>query len=418
MAAVAMAESTGMHNSQLDVCSAKPANSHRVRLSLATVACADAAKLAFAVRTDLLLARSTACTYSTSVCVLQQLECYAATAIALVYTCSCIALGAFSTWYTLLDYRFSWGPVRIGAFATAFGVAIAFTQSVVIRFLVPKYVSERRGIQLGLALQAVSLTAFGLGNRGWQLYATIPLGALNSIAEPCMQALMAASIHPSRQGSLQGAIFSLRVLTGGITAPAYGALFTLGISDKLHRAVEAHLPGLAFLFDISFQDHQHVMLLMFRLLLKYSCTAIAYYHANTATHCHAPTAIVYVHVGACASLIGMAVAFTTLSTVPQLAAAAAAAPGSPDDDEHQKRPSFAMSTRSTDSISAVEKGEARRRGSLREPLLVAAATADSVRRASYTVGEQQHQQQQQYRRVSFTVEQEPLAALTAVASDI
>jgi hypothetical protein len=55
--------------------------------------------------------------------------------IALVYTCSCIALGAFSTWYTLLDYRFSWGPVRIGAFATAFGVAIAFTQSVVIRYL-------------------------------------------------------------------------------------------------------------------------------------------------------------------------------------------------------------------------------------------------------------------------------------------
>jgi hypothetical protein len=58
----------------------------------------------------------------------------------------------------------------------------------------------------------------------------------------------AASIHPSRQGSLQGAIFSLRVLTGGITAPAYGALFTLGISDKLHKAVGAHLPGLAFLF--------------------------------------------------------------------------------------------------------------------------------------------------------------------------
>jgi hypothetical protein len=38
------------------------------------------------------------------------------------------------------------------------------------------------------------------------------------------------------------------VLTGGITAPAYGALFTLGISDKLHKAVGAHLPGLAFLF--------------------------------------------------------------------------------------------------------------------------------------------------------------------------
>jgi hypothetical protein len=47
---------------------------------------------------------------------------------------------------------------------------------------VPAYVSERRGIQLGLALQAVSLTAFGLGSRGWQLYAAIPAGALNSVS--------------------------------------------------------------------------------------------------------------------------------------------------------------------------------------------------------------------------------------------
>jgi hypothetical protein len=57
---------------------------------------------------------------------------------------------------------------------------------------VPKYVSERRGIQLGLALQAVSLAAFGLGNRGWQLYATIPLGALNSVSD-CMRMQLAVA---------------------------------------------------------------------------------------------------------------------------------------------------------------------------------------------------------------------------------
>jgi hypothetical protein len=162
------------------------------------------------------------------------------------------------------------------------------------------------------------------------------------------------------------------------------------------------------------------MLIVFRLLLKYSCTTITdHITLHTATHCYTLTAIMYVHAGACASLVGMAVAFATLSSVQPLAAAAAA--GSPD--EHEKRPSFAMSTRSTDSSSAAEKGEARRRGSLREPLLVAAATAaaaDSLRRASYTVGEQQQQQQQQqqYRRVSFTDEQEPLAALSAVVADI
>jgi hypothetical protein len=58
---------------------------------------------------------------------------------------------------------------------------------------VPTYVSERRGIQLGLALQAVSLTAFGLGNRGWQLYAAIPIGALNSVSI-CILIRMAINI--------------------------------------------------------------------------------------------------------------------------------------------------------------------------------------------------------------------------------
>jgi hypothetical protein len=57
----------------------------------------------------------------------------------------------------------------------------------------------------------------------------------------------------------------------------------------------------------------------------------------------------------------MAVAIATLSSVPPLAAATV---GSPDND-HEKRPSFAMSTRSVDSSSsssAAERGEARRRG--------------------------------------------------------
>jgi hypothetical protein len=154
----------------------------------------------------------------------------------------------------------------------------------------------------------------------------------------------------------------------------------------------------------------------------HACKPTDYYQLT-----HVPAATQrcrYAHAGACASLIGMTVAIATLSSVPSLAAATGSAD---DDNDHEKRPSFAMSTRSVDSSSssAAERGEARRRGSLREPLLVATTTgaaSENLRRASYTVGEQQqhqqHQQQQQYRRVSFTDEQEPLAALTAVAADI
>ena len=79
--------------------------------------------------------------------------------------------------------RFHWGPVAIGGFATALGIALAFVQSVVIRFLVPRYICERSGILLGLGLHSVSLTLFGFSSKAWQLYSIIPLAAFTSVSD-------------------------------------------------------------------------------------------------------------------------------------------------------------------------------------------------------------------------------------------
>jgi hypothetical protein len=57
----------------------------------------------------------------------------------------------------------------------------------------------------------------------------------------------AAATDPSRLGSLQGALFSLRILMQGVAAPLFGVLFSAGISDRLHEALGTHVPGLAFL---------------------------------------------------------------------------------------------------------------------------------------------------------------------------
>jgi hypothetical protein len=52
-------------------------------------------------------------------------------------------------------------------------------------------------VKRGVALQAMSLVLFGLAWRGWQIFAVIPVAALASVAEPCLQAMMvrAAAAH-------------------------------------------------------------------------------------------------------------------------------------------------------------------------------------------------------------------------------
>ncbi|KAG5178879.1 major facilitator superfamily domain-containing protein [Tribonema minus] len=158
--------------------------------------------------------------------------------LACVYFCACTAIGSFNSWYTLLDYRFGWGPVQIGAFCAAFGLGITAVQSLVIRAVVPRLMTQARAVPVGMAIQALGMGLFGIANKGWELYAITPISALSS----------AAATDASRLGSLQGALFSLRILSQGLAGPLYGALFNLGISDALRDALGGtRLPGLAFL---------------------------------------------------------------------------------------------------------------------------------------------------------------------------
>lgn len=64
-----------------------------------------------------------------------------------------MSLNVFSVWYNYFDFQFHWSALDISLFFSAFGLALAATSGLGIRFLVPQRLSEEQGVLLGLFLQ-------------------------------------------------------------------------------------------------------------------------------------------------------------------------------------------------------------------------------------------------------------------------
>ena len=82
----------------------------------------------------------------------------------------------------------------------------------------------------------------GLAWTGWGALAAIPFIALWGVAGPAMQSLMSQRVDASSQGKLQGAINSLRALTG-MAGPL---LFTQVFSAAIAEEGWLHVPGAAY----------------------------------------------------------------------------------------------------------------------------------------------------------------------------
>jgi MFS transporter, DHA1 family, tetracycline resistance protein len=83
----------------------------------------------------------------------------------------------------------------------------------------------------------LGFAGFGLAWRGWGVLASIPFIALWGVAGPAMQSLMSQLVDATSQGKLQGAINSLRALTGMVGPILFTQVFSAAIGEKVQ------LPG-------------------------------------------------------------------------------------------------------------------------------------------------------------------------------
>lgn len=139
---------------------------------------------------------------------------------------------------------FGWGTALIGISLASYGIAVAFTQGVVMRFMLPK-LGEYRTLFFSIICSVTAFIAFGLTGSAWVMFTFILVAALADMAPPTMTAMMANMVSEDRQGLLQGVIASL-----GSIAAVIAPIVVTGVFQFFADAdAPVYLPGAPFLLS-------------------------------------------------------------------------------------------------------------------------------------------------------------------------
>ena len=147
-----------------------------------------------------------------------------------------------SVWALYAEYRYAWSRRDVGLSLAVVGVSAAVVSGILVGRFVKKF-GERASVLSGLFFGAVGFVGFALAPRGWILMTLIPFIALWGIAAPAMQSLMSRCVDSSSQGKLQGAINSLRSLTGMVGPILFTQVFAMAIAPH----VKIHFPGAPYM---------------------------------------------------------------------------------------------------------------------------------------------------------------------------
>jgi DHA1 family tetracycline resistance protein-like MFS transporter len=128
-------------------------------------------------------------------------------------------------------HRYGWDQVTIGFALAAVGVASAVVQGDLVRRMVPR-LGERRTMVAGLAFGAFGSLLFGLAPSGSWIWLAIPVAALWGLFGPAAQSLMTQRIAVSEQGRLQGALNSLRAVSGLLGPVLFTTSFAVGVAQQ------------------------------------------------------------------------------------------------------------------------------------------------------------------------------------------
>lgn len=141
------------------------------------------------------------------------------------------------------DYRYHWDARAVGLAMATIGVFTAVVSGGLVGVII-KRLGERRGLLYGLSFGLIGFAGFGAASRGPMIFLAAPLVALWSISGPALQSLMSRKVDASAQGKLQGAISSLRAITGLVGPILFTQIFAFSIGPK----ISVHHPGAPYFF--------------------------------------------------------------------------------------------------------------------------------------------------------------------------
>jgi DHA1 family tetracycline resistance protein-like MFS transporter len=152
-----------------------------------------------------------------------------------------------ATFVLYTDHRYGWNERTVGLALATVGLTSALVSAVMVGPLV-KRAGERATLVLGLVFGVAGFAIFGLAPTTAWLFAGIPVDAVFGLTGPAMQALMTHTTGPSAQGQLQGALSSMRGITGMIGP----LLFTQVFAKSIGSHALFPLPGAVYLVAAAF----------------------------------------------------------------------------------------------------------------------------------------------------------------------
>jgi DHA1 family tetracycline resistance protein-like MFS transporter len=122
------------------------------------------------------------------------------------------------------------------------GISTSIVSGLLVGPFVRRF-GERRSVLSGLTFGTLGFLSFAFAPRGWMFLSAIPFLGLWGIAGPSVQSLMSRHVDPTSQGKLQGAINSIRAITGMIGP----LLFTQVLAIAISPLTRIHFPGASYL---------------------------------------------------------------------------------------------------------------------------------------------------------------------------
>ncbi|MFO1503080.1 MAG: TCR/Tet family MFS transporter [Steroidobacteraceae bacterium] len=148
-----------------------------------------------------------------------------------------------NTFVLYADQRYGWSETQVGLALAMIGVSSVVVSMLLVKPLVHR-LGERRAALFGLTCGIGGFITFGLAPVGAIFLIGIALVALWGVANPSFQSLMSRRIDPAEQGQLQGALGSIRAVTG-MLGPV---VFTQVFAAAVHHGGQAVL-GAPFLLS-------------------------------------------------------------------------------------------------------------------------------------------------------------------------
>lgn len=136
-----------------------------------------------------------------------------------------------SMWVLYTDYRYKWDERTVGISLAAVGIGSMVVSGLLVGRLV-KWLGEAGALAAGLAFGCVGMALFGFATNTALFLTGIPCIALFGITNPAFQSILSRQVGAGDQGQLQGALASLRGVTGMIGPLLFTQVFTLFIGTS------------------------------------------------------------------------------------------------------------------------------------------------------------------------------------------